>query len=195
MCVEVRQPIFVQLLIQKLKQMTNFEFSHKVNLHYSPLRGYALKLTQDHEDANDLVQETMLKAFKNKDKFEEGTNLKGWLYTIMKNIFINNYRRMVKGNIFTDDTEGQFYINQASFTDKNEGERNLVMKEINTAIGELADNLKIPFLMSFEGYKYEEIAEQLNVPLGTVKIRIHVARQRLMERLKDYGTKHSFVLE
>lgn len=195
MCVEVRQPIFVQLLIQKLKQMTNFEFSHKVNLHYSPLRGYALKLTQDHEDANDLVQETMLKAFKNKDKFEEGTNLKGWLYTIMKNIFINNYRRMVKGNIFTDDTEGQFYINQASFTDKNEGERNLVMKEINTAIGELADNLKIPFLMSFEGYKYEEIAEQLDVPLGTVKIRIHVARQRLMERLKDYGTKHSFVLE
>ncbi len=195
MCVEVRQTIFVQLLIQKLKQMTNFEFSHKVNLHYSPLRGYALKLTQDHEDANDLVQETMLKAFKNKDKFEEGTNLKGWLYTIMKNIFINNYRRMVKGNIFTDDTEGQFYINQASFTDKNEGERNLVMKEINTAIGELADNLKIPFLMSFEGYKYEEIAEQLDVPLGTVKIRIHVARQRLMERLKDYGTKHSFVLE
>ncbi len=195
MCVEVGQTIFVQLLIQKLKQMTNFEFSHKVNLHYSPLRGYALKLTQDHEDANDLVQETMLKAFKNKDKFEEGTNLKGWLYTIMKNIFINNYRRMVKGNIFTDDTEGQFYINQASFTDKNEGERNLVMKEINTAIGELADNLKIPFLMSFEGYKYEEIAEQLDVPLGTVKIRIHVARQRLMERLKDYGTKHSFVLE
>jgi RNA polymerase sigma-70 factor (ECF subfamily) len=195
LCVEVGQTIFVQLLIQKLKQMTNFEFSHKVNLHYSPLRGYALKLTQDHEDANDLVQETMLKAFKNKDKFEEGTNLKGWLYTIMKNIFINNYRRMVKGNIFTDDTEGQFYINQASFTDKNEGERNLVMKEINTAIGELADNLKIPFLMSFEGYKYEEIAEQLDVPLGTVKIRIHVARQRLMERLKDYGTKHSFVLE
>jgi RNA polymerase sigma-70 factor (ECF subfamily) len=175
--------------------MTNFEFSHKVNLHYNPLRGYALKLTQDHEDANDLVQETMLKAFKNKDKFEEGTNLKGWLYTIMKNIFINNYRRMVKGNIFTDDTEGQFYINQASFTAKNEGERNLVMKELNTAIDELAENIKTPFLMSFEGYKYEEIAEQLNVPLGTVKIRIHVARQRLMERLKDYGTKHSFILD
>lgn len=193
MCVKGSRPIFVQLLIKTIKQMTNFEFSHKVNLHYSPLRGYALKLTQDHEDANDLVQETMLKAFKNKDKFEEGTNLKGWLYTIMKNIFINNYRRMVKGNIFTDDTEGQFYINQASFTAKNEGERNLVMKELNTAISELADNLKIPFLMSFEGYKYEEIAEQLDVPLGTVKIRIHVARQRLMERLKDYGTKHSFV--
>lgn len=195
MCVKGSRPIFVQLLIKTIKQMTNFEFSHKVNLHYSPLRGYALKLTQDHEDANDLVQETMLKAFKNKDKFEEGTNLKGWLYTIMKNIFINNYRRMVKGNIFTDDTEGQFYINQASFTAKNEGERNLVMKELNTAIAELADNLKIPFLMSFEGYKYEEIAEQLDVPLGTVKIRIHVARQRLMERLKDYGTKHSFVID
>lgn len=195
MRVEYSHPIFVQLLIKTIKQMTNFEFSHKVNLHYSPLRGYALKLTQDHEDANDLVQETMLKAFKNKDKFEEGTNLKGWLYTIMKNIFINNYRRMVKGNIFTDDTEGQFYINQASFTAKNEGERNLVMKELNTAIEELAENLKTPFLMSFEGYKYEEIAEQLDVPLGTVKIRIHVARQRLMERLKDYGTKHSFVLD
>ena len=195
MLLKIRQPTFVEHLSAKVKQMTNFEFSHKVNLHYSPLRGYALKLTQDHEDANDLVQETMLKAFKNKDKFEEGTNLKGWLYTIMKNIFINNYRRMVKGNIFTDDTEGQFYINQASFTAKNEGERNLVMKELNAAIDELAENLKTPFLMSFEGYKYEEIAEQLNVPLGTVKIRIHVARQRLMERLKDYGTKHSFILE
>jgi len=102
---------------------------------------------------------------------------------------------MVKGNKFTDDTEGQFYINQASFTAKNEGERNLVMKELNSAIGELAENLKTPFLMSFEGYKYEEIAEHLDVPLGTVKIRIHVARQRLMERLKDYGTKHSFVLD
>jgi RNA polymerase sigma factor (sigma-70 family) len=172
--------------------MTQIEFNHKVKEQYKPLRGYAMKLTQDAEDANDLVQETMLKAFSNHEKFEEGTNLKGWLYTIMKNIFINNYRRMVKGNIFTDDTENQYYINHASLTTHNEGESALVMKEMTAAIELLSDNLKTPFLMSYQGYKYEEIASYLSVPLGTVKIRIHVARQKLKTSLKEYGTRFGF---
>jgi RNA polymerase sigma factor (sigma-70 family) len=172
--------------------MTQFEFNNKVKEQYKPLRGYAMKLTQDAEDANDLVQETMLKAFSNHEKFEEGTNLKGWLYTIMKNIFINNYRRMVKGNIFTDDTENQYYINQTSLTTHNEGESILVMKEMTAAIDLLSENLKTPFLMSYQGYKYEEIASYLSVPLGTVKIRIHVARQKLKTSLKEYGTRFGF---
>jgi len=172
--------------------MTQVEFNHRVKDQYRPLRGYALKLTQDAEDANDLVQETMLKAFNNHEKFAEGTNLKGWLYTIMKNIFINNYRRMVKGNIYTDDTENQFYINQSVFTASNEGERAILMKEMHKAIDGLSENLKTPFMMSYQGYKYEEIAEYLSVPLGTVKIRIHVARQKLKESLKDYGTRFGY---
>lgn len=172
--------------------MTQIEFNHRVKDQYRPLRGYAMKLTQDPEDANDLVQETMVKAFLNKDKFAEGTNLKGWLYTIMKNIFINNYRRMVKGSVVNDNTENQFHLNSAHFSTGNEGESSLVMKEMKKAIAALADNLRIPFLMSYQGYKYEEIARKLNVPLGTVKIRIHVARQKLKSTLQPYAAGSGF---
>lgn len=188
------RPNFVKLLTINLKQMTQIEFNHQVNTHYKPLRGYAMKLTQDPEDANDLVQETMLKAFRNKDKFEDGTNLKGWLYTIMKNIFINNYRRMVKGSVVSDDTENQFYINNASHSVRNDGEGRMVLKEVRKAIDHLSDNLRTPFMMSFEGYKYEEIAKHLAVPLGTVKIRIHVARQKLKKELSPYGTEKGYTL-
>ncbi len=167
--------------------MTQLEFNYKVQEQYRPLKGYAMKLTQDHEDANDLVQETMLKAFRNKDKFSEGTNLKGWLYTIMKNIFINNYRRLVKSGIFHDDTEEQVHLQAGSLTERNLGENRLLRQEINNAIHQLSDNLRTPFLMSYEGYKYEEIAGYLAVPLGTVKIRIHMARQKLKKALTPYG--------
>ncbi len=167
--------------------MTQFEFNHQVKEHYTSLRGYAMKLTRDPENANDLVQETMLKAFNNRDKFSEGTNLKGWLYTIMKNIFINNYRRMVNGSVVNDDTENQYLLHSSSATVKNEGDGRLVMKEVNKAMDMLADNLRTPFIMSYEGYKYEEIARYLSVPLGTVKIRIHMARQKLKKMLEAYG--------
>jgi RNA polymerase sigma factor (sigma-70 family) len=174
--------------------MTRVEFNFKVKENYKPLRGYALKLTQDAENANDLVQETMLKAFSNQDKFQDGTNLKGWLYTIMKNIFINNYRRVIKRNVISDDTENQFYINQTGNAVKNDGESRLMINEIKEAINLLSDNLKTPFIMSYQGYKYEEIAAHLSVPLGTVKIRIHVARQKLKEKLSPYATQAGYSL-
>ena len=163
-------------------------FKDSVKDHYRSLKGFALKLTQNTEDANDLIQETMLKALNNEDKFEKGTNLSGWLYTIMRNIFINNYRRMVKSQTFLDSTENQFYLNNINNATRNRGEANLVMKEINNAINDLSDNLKVPFMMSFRGYKYEEIASQLSIPLGTVKIRIHTARQKLKEKLSVYNS-------
>lgn len=167
--------------------MTQVEFNHAVQCQYKPLRGYAIKLVRDVEDANDLVQETMLKAFRNKDKFAEGTNLKGWLYTMMKNIFINNYRRMINSNVFSDDTENQYYINSSSNTARNDAERDLAMEDINLALSSLSENLRRPFLMSFQGYKYEEIARHLAIPLGTVKIRIHNARHKLQSSLANYG--------
>ena len=174
--------------------MTQIEFDFSVKQQYKPLRGFALKLTGDHENANDLVQETMLRALIYKEKFQEGTNLKGWLYTIMRNIFINNYRRMVKGNIFTDNSENQFYINSAHHAVNNEGEGRLIMREIKEAINNLSESLKTPFLMTCDGYKYEEIAAHLAVPLGTVKIRIHTARQKLKAKLHPYGIKFGFSL-
>lgn len=167
--------------------MEQTNFNQIVTEHSTPLKRFAVKLTQDTEEAQDLVQDTMLKAMTNAEKFQEGTNLKGWLFTIMKNIFINKYRRAMKSKIFNDDTDNQFYINSASISTSNVGEGSLVMKDINQAVGQLSDNLRTPFMMSYTGYKYEEIAEQLQIPLGTVKVRIHNARKELMGKLSTYG--------
>ncbi len=163
------------------------QFADLVAVQTPPLKAYALKLTRDMEDANDLIQDTMLKAFVNEDKFQSGTNIKAWLYTIMKNIFINKYRRAMKSSVFNDPTDEQYFINSGSLTHRNGGESNLVMKDIENAMKGLKDNLRTPFLMSFKGYKYDEIARQLEIPLGTVKVRIHTARKELMNRLKAYG--------
>ena len=168
--------------------MKTKDFSLEVTHEAKPLKGFAMKLTRNHDDADDLVQDTVLKALANRDKFQEGTNLKGWLYTIMKNIFINKYRRAVKSGIFNYDTEGQYYINSAtSGTSRNEGEASLMMRDIWNAIGELSQKQREPFVMSYSGYKYEEIAQSLHLPLGTVKVRIHHARKELMKRLSVYG--------
>ncbi len=169
--------------------MTQIEFNHKVKDLYKPLRNFALKLTRNLEDATDLTQETMLKAFSNHDKFREGTNMKAWLYTIMKNIFINNYRRQMNSQIVSDDTENQYYINSHSQRTGNLGERSMILKDIQNAISSLSYNLRIPFVMAFQGYKYEEIAQHMKVPLGTVKIRIHNARKKLKVRLIDYDPR------
>ncbi len=143
------------------------------------------------EDASDLTQETMSKAFFNHDKFREGTNMKAWLYTIMKNIFINNYRRNAKSQITHDDSENQYYLNSYAHQTGNQGESKMILKDINTAIDSLSKNLRVPFLMAFQGYKYEEIASFMKVPLGTVKIRIHNARKKLKKDLADYNPKKS----
>jgi len=166
--------------------MTQIEFNHRVTDLYKPLRNFALKLTRNLEDATDLTQETMTKAFYNHDKFREGTNMKAWLYTIMKNIFINNYRRQSTNLVVTDDTENQYYINSHSQRTNNLGERKMTLKDIQEAISALSKNLRIPFIMAFQGYKYEEIAQFMKVPLGTVKIRIHNARKKLKVSLSDY---------
>lgn len=164
-------------------------FKYQVSDESRPLKAFALKLTRDMDDANDLVQDTLLKAFSNEDKFKTGTNLKGWLYTIMKNIFINKYRRAMKSNIFNDPTDNQFFINSTEKVHQNGGEGNLVMKDIDKALGGIKENLKTPFLMSYRGYKYEEISKSLNIPLGTVKVRIHNARKELMKQLEVYRPK------
>ncbi len=154
----------------------------------SNLKPFAINLTQDIEDANDLVQETIFRALTNEDKFREGTNLKAWLFTIMKNIFINGYRRKVKRKTIIDTTDNLYYINTTSSKSvvSNRSEANFMMEDIMNAIVELDDDYRVPFMMHYKGFKYQEIAEDLNLPLGTVKSRIFFARKDLKEKLKVY---------
>jgi RNA polymerase sigma factor (sigma-70 family) len=153
--------------------MTKIEFNTLVLRQATSLRSYALHFTHDADDANDLVQDTMLKAITYYNKFKEGTNLKGWLYTIMKNTFINNYRRFIKMNLVFSST-------------KNQGEAKFVMDDLKKALDRLPADYYVPFSMYFEGHKYHEIAEHLTIPIGTVKTRIHVARKLLKKSLKAY---------
>ncbi|MCC7297035.1 MAG: sigma-70 family RNA polymerase sigma factor [Bacteroidia bacterium] len=152
-----------------------------------PLRNYALSLTHNNEDSNDLVQETVLKAYRYKDKFEEGTNLRGWLYTILKNSFINNYRRDMKRNTFLDSTDNTYFLDIPSHRTENQAELKFIRKDLETAVDALPLELRITFTMNVEGYKYHEIAEELQIPIGTVKTRIFVAKRILREKLAVYG--------
>lgn len=170
--------------------MTAIEFSYKIDSLTPSLKPFALKLTKDMEDANDLLQETILKAYTNRDKFADGTNLKAWMYTIMKNTFITNYQRMVRRNTFIDTTDNLHYINSTESITVNKAQENFALKDINRAIEKLQDAYKVPFLMHFRGFKYHEIAERLNIPIGTVKNRIHIARKELKDTLKVYSKKN-----
>ncbi len=147
------------------------------------LKPFAINLTRDNEEANDLFQETLYKALSNKDKYNDGTNIRAWLFTIMRNIFINNYRRKAKQKTIVTDTQDVFLLNQKSAIVQNQAETNINVKEIKQAIKDLPEIFKTPFLLYFDGYKYNEIAEVLLEPLGTIKSRIHFARKLLKEQI------------
>ena len=168
--------------------MTSFEFSCRLDQLQALLQSFAYNLTKNTEDAKDLYQETTYRALSNRDKFQNGTNFKAWMFTIMKNIFINNYRKKMKANTILDTTDNQFYINSGSHATDNAAESGILLKELNGYIQDLDDNTRIPFMMHFEGYKYQEIADQLDLPLGTVKSRIFFARKELKKKiLTNYG--------
>lgn len=148
------------------------------------MKPYAVMLTKDVTDAEDLVQETIYRALGNKEKFSDGTNLKAWLFTIMKNIFINNYRRTIKRNTILDETASSYYLYHSAETAKNAGESNLGIENIQNAIDNLSDDFRVPFLMHYDGFKYQEIADDLALPIGTVKSRIFLARRELQRFLQ-----------
>ena len=166
--------------------MTKIEFNTMVLRQAGSLRSYALHFTHDADDANDIVQDTMLKAITYYNKFKEGTNLKGWLYTIMKNTFINNYRRFIKMNTFVTKSDEISSPNLVFSSTKNNGEAKFVMDDLRRALDRLPEDYYVPFTMYFEGHKYHEIADHLEIPIGTVKTRIHVARKLLKKSLKAY---------
>lgn len=150
------------------------------------LMPFAFTLTHNHEDAMDLFQETLYKALANEEKYNIGTNLKAWLYTIMRNIFINDYRKKSKQKVVFDGTPGDYYINSTKVVAFNSAVNTLSTKEIQKAILSLPDIFKDPFLLYFDGYKYNEIADMLNEPLGTIKSRIHFARKLLKVHVERF---------
>ena len=174
--------------------MSPVEFHNRFDQLGSLLNSFAYSLTKNTEDARDLYQETAYRALTNRDKFRTGTNFKAWLFTIMKNIFINNYRKKVKANTIMDSTDNNYYINSGSATISNGAETNIMMKELTRMIDKLDDSIRIPFLMHYQGYKYQEIADYLDLPLGTVKSRIFFARKDLKSQIKQsYGDSRALL--
>lgn len=166
--------------------MAALEFNQMLLSNADFLKPFAINLTRDTEAANDLYQETLYKALANQEKYNAGTNIKAWLFTIMRNIFINNYRRKAKQKTILDSTPNDFLINLKQATIANAAESEMRVKEINKAIQQLPDIFKTPFLLYFDGYKYNEIADALHEPLGTIKSRIHFARKLLKEQISRY---------
>lgn len=150
------------------------------------LLSFAYQLTTNREQAEDLLQDTTLKALDNEDKYADNTNFKGWIFTIMRNIFINNYRATVRRATVIDQTEDLYHLNISQDSGLDSPDGSVTVKEISKAINSFSDEYRVPFTMHVAGYKYQEIAKEMNLPLGTVKSRIFFARQRLQTMLKDY---------
>ena len=168
--------------------MTQIQFNNALLGLSDKLHYYALSLTSDSERANDLLQETFLKALTYRDKFTQNTNFKAWIYTIMKNTFINDYRRNVKTKNTFDASNNEFHLMFSMDKVYPAPDSFYSSKEINKSIDALEDDYKIPFSMFLEGYKYKEIAEELGLPLGTVKSRIFFTRKKLEKALHEYST-------
>jgi RNA polymerase sigma factor (sigma-70 family) len=164
--------------------MAAIEFSHQIISFQNGLKRYAFSLVSDRDDASDLLQETYLKAFSYKEKLADYSNLKVWITTIMRNIFINHYRRRKKSReILNDeiavmkDLEQGFEFTESYYTEN----------ELNKAMVQLTDELKQPFAKYVDGFKYREIADEMGINIGTVKSRIFTARKQLMETLQDFN--------
>ena len=166
--------------------MRTANFAQDLLSDLTELLNFAYKLTADREEANDLLQETSLKALDNEDKYTAETNFKGWIYTIMRNIFINNYRKALRDQTYVDQTDNQFYLNQNIDIEGDSTEGSYDLKEMRRIVNALPKEYRIPFSMYVSGFKYREIADKLGLPLGTVKSRIYFTRQKLQEELKDF---------
>ena len=174
----------IQPLKVTIMEATTFQ-TRLMNLQ-SNMLNFAYLLTSNRDDAYDLLQDTTLKVLGNQDKYVENTNFKGWVFTIMRNIFINNYRRVVRSNTVIDQTEDYYHLNLSQDSGFESPEGSFGAQEITDAIARFPEKFREPFSMHVAGYKYNEIAEKMNLPLGTIKSRIFFARQELQKRFADY---------
>jgi len=167
--------------------MEAIEFTTQIASLRSTLRTFSRKFTNDKEESQDLVQDTMLKALTYRDKFREDTNLKGWLFTIMRNTYINNYRKHQRAKTSNDTTKDLYFLNVEDMHTFNRPEGSFEFKEIWRNVLGIKDELLIPFKMHTSGYKYNEIADHLQIPIGTVKNRIFHARKEIQKKLTGYN--------
>lgn len=163
--------------------MSSVEFNTLLIGNADFLKPFAFTLTKDAEQAKDLYQETLFRALSNQEKYLEGTNIRAWLFTIMRNIFINHYRKKLKHRMVAEPSASDFFINYHQNTVNNKAASNLQMKDIHVAVYHLPNIFKKPFMLYYEGYKYFEIANILQEPLGTIKSRIHFARKILKSQV------------
>lgn len=181
---------YIEIVKQKNKNMSTVEFNDTLTSMESYLMAFAMNYTKNVEDAKDLTQETMLKAIRYRDYYTPKTNFKAWIFTIMRNIFINQYRRKVKSKTIFDNSTDLFLLN--SSTEKRDSPYNYIADgEINKQLESLSVEYKEPFKMHYLGFKYKEIAEELNIPIGTVKSRIFIARKKLMDLLPEYKYRNN----
>jgi RNA polymerase sigma factor (sigma-70 family) len=165
--------------------MSTIEFNDSLISLEAKLISFAKSFTRSEEDARDLTQETMLKALVYKDYYKPQTNFKAWVFTIMRNVFINQYRRNSKSKTLFDYSK-DLYLLANSVANYDTPNNYIYDKEINAQINALHDEYKKPFMMHHEGFKYKEISDKLDIPIGTVKSRIFIARKKLMEKLPEY---------
>ncbi len=166
--------------------MSTIEFNEALISIEGNLKSFALNFTRNSEDAKDLTQETMLKAITYRNYYTPQTNFRAWVFTIMRNIFINQYRRKVKSGTIFDNSKDFYLLNNSSESEIS-ALHLLSEKEVNSQINKLSDEYKEPFEMHYQGFKYKEIADKLDIPIGTVKSRIFIARKKLMEVLPEYN--------
>ncbi len=168
--------------------MINRKFQERLLSLQGNMLNFAYILTSNRDDAYDLLQVTTLKVLDNEDKYVENTNFKGWVFTIMRNIFINNYRRAARVSVKVDTSDDLYQLNLPQDSGFQSPENSYAAGEVHEAINSFSPAYKVPFSMHLAGYRYSEIAEYMHLPVGTIKSRIYYARQRLRTMLKDYST-------
>jgi RNA polymerase sigma-70 factor (ECF subfamily) len=166
--------------------MTAIELTHQITSLRTALKSFTWRFTSDHEESSDLVQDTILKALMNKDKFTQDTNLKGWLFTIMRNTFINGYRKNQRAKTSRDNTKDLYFLNVEDTYTFNCPDTRYEYQDIWKNVNQLRDELLVPFKMHASGYKYHEIADHLDLPIGTIKNRIFHARKEIQKKLTGY---------
>lgn len=163
----------------------NEKFGEDIIKYEAVLRPAAFNLTRNKEEMEDLVQDTFYRALTNSEKFTNGTNIKAWLFTIMRNNFINKYHKKKRGEMALSLPSDYQALNNGQLVDKNDSRRTFMAEDINNAMQEVSSDFTVPFIMYHEGFHYHEISEKLNVPLGTIKSRIFSARKTLQSKLAE----------
>ena len=166
--------------------MDRIQFQQRLLGLQDHLMNFAIKLTANRDDALDLLQDTTLKVLDNQEKFVDNINFTGWVMTVMRNLFINNYYKIVRIQTMVDQDTDLYNLNITNDNISGAPDKVYQIQEITKEIAKLNDDVKIPFSLFLNGYKYHEIAEKLNLPLGTIKSRIFSARKELQEKLKDF---------